>query len=195
MTPLTVGMWQAMQPVAGLTGQIVACGAAVRSNRRNRSLGFAASSVWPRMAHQAFGLVTRRCGRHIAVRVVTGRAIEPVLAFGVAAAPGQRRPLEADRVGVVRHDGLAPRAVTLGADLHHAGAGDQGGAGDRQVRKPKSSRTWSRGSGSLWYSRMPMKLGSFGRRSLRERSVHGKHLARNRDISLATTLARMPHGA
>ena len=51
MTPLTVGMWHEMQPAAGLTGQIVACGASVRSNRRNRSLGFEASSVWPLAWH------------------------------------------------------------------------------------------------------------------------------------------------
>src|SRR5271157_4082874 len=31
MTPLTVGMWHEMQPVAGLTGQIVACGASVNA--------------------------------------------------------------------------------------------------------------------------------------------------------------------
>ena len=31
MTPLMVGMWHEMQPVAGLTGQIVACGASVNA--------------------------------------------------------------------------------------------------------------------------------------------------------------------
>ncbi len=46
MIPLTVGMWHAMQPVVGLTGQLVACGTAAKSNCRSRSLCFELSLVW-----------------------------------------------------------------------------------------------------------------------------------------------------
>ena len=128
IAPLTLGMWQEMHPLLGLTGQ-------VREFGSDSARSFAGGLIAAGVARQALRLVVRRRGRRIAVRVVAGHAIELVVAFGITAAPGQRRALEANRRGIVRRDGLAARAVALGADPHHPRAGGQARAGDRQVRE------------------------------------------------------------
>src|SRR4051812_46635305 len=69
------------------------------------------------------------------MRVVAGHAVKPIVALGVASAPRQGRPLKPDRRGIIRLNGFAPGAMTLGTDLHHGAAGSQAGASNGDIGK------------------------------------------------------------
>ena len=124
-----------MQPVEGLTGQVVRV-APSRSTARPRPMRWpveASLAGGLGVALQAPSLVVGRRGRGVAVRVVAGDAVERVVALGVAAAPGQGRGLEANGHRVVAADLAAARAVALGAELDDPLARGQRRPRDRRV--------------------------------------------------------------
>ena len=143
ITFLTVGMWHEMQPVAGLTGQIGAARLRPGRSPATAPCGLRPSSLAARVARQALGLVMGRRGRR---RCDAGRGRSRSRACPCSRCSSGSRSASSPGsgpTGIVWRDGLAARAVALGADLHHARAGGQAGrAIARSGNLAATARTW-----------------------------------------------------